>query len=87
LRRSGKESASILLVIVTRHDPALYEFLQRRLTDIEGVQIIVERRQGERRRLRQPPERERRRQGDRRQPRRERRYVGYTFVWLDVPAA
>jgi len=87
LRRSGKESASILLVIVARHDPALYEFLQHRLTDIEGVQIIVERRQGERRQQRQPAERERRRQGDRRQPRRERRYVGYTFVWLDVPAA
>jgi len=72
---------------VARRDPALYEYLQRRLAGIEGVQIIVDRRQGERRQRRQPPERERRRQGDRRRPRREQRFMGYTFVWLDVPAA
>jgi hypothetical protein len=38
-----------LLVVVHQDDHPLFEYLQRRFADVRGVQVILERREGERR--------------------------------------
>jgi len=70
----------ILLVIVARHDIALYQYLARRLTGVQGVEVIVDRRHAERRSQRQAVTVDRRAGHERRVGRGERRYIGYTFV-------
>jgi class 3 adenylate cyclase/tetratricopeptide (TPR) repeat protein len=53
--------------LVVAHDrPAIHDYLGQVATDLPGVRVILDRRRGERRRLRVPPERERR-TGERRQ--------------------
>ena len=68
-----------LLIVVRRHDVALFEYLQRRLEGVRRVKVILERRMADRRHeLRQ-------RAPDRRRLRRRLRLgqassLGYTFV-------
>ena len=68
-----------LLIVVRRHDVALFEHLQRRLEGVRGVKVMLERRAGDRRHeLRQ-------RAPDRRRLRRRLRLgqassLGYTVV-------
>jgi hypothetical protein len=50
-----------MLLVVRRHDPTLFEYLQRRLVGVRGVKVIRERRQGDRRREARPPAKDRRR--------------------------
>jgi hypothetical protein len=38
-----------LLVVVCQDDHSLFEYIQRRFADVRGVQVILERREGERR--------------------------------------
>jgi hypothetical protein len=73
----------ILLVILPRHDLPLYQYLARRLSGVEGAQIILDRRHGQRRRATQPAAVERRSGVERRQGLAEERFSGYTFVRLD----
>lgn len=39
-----------LLIVVRREEHALFEYLQRRFADVRGVKVILERREGDRRR-------------------------------------
>ena len=39
-----------LLIVVRRHDSMLFEYLQRRLDDVRGVKVLLERRVSDRRR-------------------------------------
>ena len=39
-----------MLIVVRPNDTALYKYLQRRLAGVKGVQVILERRQADRRR-------------------------------------
>jgi hypothetical protein len=71
---------------VARHDASLYQYLIHRFTGVQGVQIILDRRQAERRREQRPPAIDRRQGGERRQGRDERRHVGYTLVTLESPS-
>jgi hypothetical protein len=75
----------ILLVIVARHDAALFQYLSRSLTGVQGVEVILDRRQAERRRQRQAVTFDRRASPERRVARGERRYLGYTFVNVERP--
>jgi hypothetical protein len=50
-----------LLLVVERREQRLYEYLQRSLGGVSGVRVILERRHVERRRARNPVDRERRR--------------------------
>ena len=82
LARSDDRGRRILLVIVARRDQALCDYLARRLAGVEGVRVILDRRQGQRRQERQPQAPERRRGRERRTGRHEQRFLGYTFVRL-----
>jgi len=68
-----------LLIVVALGDRSLYDYLSRRLATIEGVQVLLERRQSERRGERRPVSLERR-QTDRRQQRSTAQFMGCTFV-------
>jgi hypothetical protein len=70
-----------LLIVVALGDRSLYDYLSRRLATIDGVQVILERRQSERRGERRPVTLERR-QMDRRQQRSAAQFMGCTFVRL-----
>jgi hypothetical protein len=74
-----------LIVVVAAQDRSLYEYLTRGLATVEGVRVILERRQGERRASPNPVNVERR-QGDRRQPRQIVHFMGCTFVRPSGPA-
>ena len=68
-----------LLIVVRRHDLALFDYLQHRLEGVRGVKVILERRLGDRRRA------VRERAPDRRHLRRRLRLgqassLGYTVV-------
>jgi hypothetical protein len=68
-----------LLIVVRRHDVALFEYLQRRLDGVRGVKVILERRGADRRHELRP------RAPDRRRLRRRLRLgqassLGYTVV-------
>ena len=39
-----------LLIVVDRHDHTLFEYLQQRFAGVRGVKVILERREGDRRR-------------------------------------
>lgn len=71
-----------LLIVVALKDRGLYEYLSRGLADVEGVQVILERRQSERRGRPREVSWERR-QGDRRQPRGVIRSMGCTFIRVE----
>lgn len=59
------EQSENSLVIVTRNKPALFAYVKRLLTSYRHIQVIVDRRRGERRELIAPVECDRR-QADRR---------------------
>jgi hypothetical protein len=71
------------LFIVPRGDVARYEHLVRLLRDVAGATVIMDRRQGERRRGSGAPSPERRRI-DRRVRRPERNSLGYALVRFTV---
>lgn len=79
--RSRPSTTVQLLIVVALGDRSLYDYLSRRLATIEGVQVILERRQSERRGERRPVSLERR-QTDRRQQRSPAQFMGCTFVRL-----
>ena len=56
-----REDQSRWLVIVQRHQPALYRHVKQELAGIERAQVIIDRRFGSRRRLKRPYRMERRR--------------------------
>lgn len=68
-----------LLIVVARGDRSLYEYLSRGLATVDGVHVLVERRQSERRGSARAVSWERR-QADRRQPRGVVHSMGCTFV-------
>ncbi len=68
-----------LLIVVALKDRGLYEYLSRGLADVEGVQVLLERRQSERRGRAREVSWERR-QGDRRQSRGVVHSMGCTFI-------
>ncbi len=70
-----------LLIVVERRSQDLYEYLRHDLTGVRGVEVIVDRRHGERRRGRHSVLRERRR-ADRRQERGVIHSMGCRFVRL-----
>ena len=72
-----------MLLVVRRHDPTLFEYLQRRLVGVRGVQVILERRQGDRRREARPPAKDRRRV-QRRLRHGQMSSLGYTSVRFRV---
>jgi len=74
-----------LIVVVEAQDRSLYDYLTRGLATVEGVQVILERRQGERRTSPASVNVERR-QGDRRQLRQVVQFMGCTFIRLSTPA-
>jgi hypothetical protein len=74
-----------LIVVVAGHDRGLFEYLTRGLATVEGVQVILDRRQGERRMSPRPVGVERR-QGDRRQPRQVVHFMGCSFVRASAPS-
>ena len=73
-----------LLMIVRRHDQALYDYLQRRLAGVRGVKVILERRAGDRRRAASVPARDRRRL-ERRLRLGQASPLGYTIVRFRRP--
>jgi hypothetical protein len=75
-------NGQLLLIVVALKDRGLYEYLSRGLADVEGVQVLLERRQSERRGRPREVSWERR-QGDRRQPRGVVRSMGCTFIRVE----
>jgi hypothetical protein len=71
-----------LLIVVALKDRALYEYLSRGLAAVEGVQVLLERRQSERRGRPREVSWERR-QADRRQPRGVVHSMGCTFIRVE----
>ncbi len=56
------------LFIVSRQHPDLYVYLRERFSGAENIEVILDRRLGERRRHEVPVDRERRRMDDRSRP-------------------
>ena len=67
-----------LLIVVKRGEEGLYEYVARSMAGVEGVYVMLDRRQGERRQGARPMLEERR-QGERRQTRGVQS-IGCTFV-------
>jgi hypothetical protein len=76
-----------LLVIVARKETSLHQYLTARFAGIEGVQVILDRRHGERRRGHTHVDIERRRGGERRHLSGEAHHFGFTLVRLGPPPA
>jgi hypothetical protein len=70
----------VLLVIVARREESLYRYLTARFAGIAGVEVILERRQAERRRQQIPHGSERRAGTDRRRRRGEPHRFGFTLL-------
>jgi len=68
-----------LLFVVSQHEASLYEHLQRELDGVDGVQVMLERRQGERRVEHQDVARDQRRD-ERRMRQGEVCALGYTVI-------
>lgn len=68
-----------LLIVVRRRDQALFDYLQGRLAGVRGVEVILERRAGDRRRAVHAFSRDRRRLERRLRPG-EASALGYTMV-------
>jgi hypothetical protein len=77
--RSRPSTSVQLLIVVALGDRSLHEYLCRRLATIEGVKVLLERRQSERRSERRPVSLERR-QTERRQQRSTAQFMGCSFV-------
>ena len=70
-----------MLIVVRPNDTTLYEHLQRNLAGVEGVKVILNRRQADRRREQSPPMMaDERRRRDKRIRRGETVGLGYTVV-------
>ena len=70
-----------MLIVVRPNDTTLYEHLQRNLAGVEGVKVILDRRQADRRREQSPPMMaDERRRRERRIRRGEAVGLGYTVV-------
>ena len=72
----------MLLVIVARKEEALYRYLCARFAGVTGVEVILERRRGERRREQIPRGSERRAGVERRRRRGESSAFGFTLLRL-----
>ena len=83
-RPKAVSSEAQLIVAVAEHDRGLFEYLTRGLATVEGVQVILDRRRGERRLSPRPVSMERR-QGDRRQPRQVVHFMGCSFIRASAP--
>jgi hypothetical protein len=70
------------LIVVHPREVALYEYLRRRLATVKDVEVIFDRRRGERRVVRQPVGAERR-AGERRRRGRYLSPLGYLIVRVD----
>jgi len=68
-----------LLLVVSQHEAALYENLQRELAGVNGVRVMLERRQGERR-VEQQEVTEEQRHDERRVRQGEVSALGYTVI-------
>lgn len=68
-----------LLIVVKGGDRSLYEHLTWAMAEVTGVQVLMERRRGQRRGAARPVSRDRR-QADRREPRSVVQSIGCTFV-------
>lgn len=68
-----------VLVIIAVKEPALYEYLRRRLAGVKGVRVMIERRRGDRRRQVGDGPCDRRRR-DRRVRRGQTSALGYTLL-------
>ncbi|HEV8585127.1 MAG TPA: hypothetical protein VGT02_09170 [Methylomirabilota bacterium] len=71
------------IFIVARDRPDLYRYLSQTFSDAENVQVIWDRRSGERRTVGEGPQSAERRRGDRRTRTNvdhELRTVGYAFI-------
>ena len=76
----SRPSVSVhLFIVVAMKDHGLFEYLSRGLSAVEGVKVVLERRQSERRGPAQAVSWERR-QADRRQPRGVVHSMGCTFI-------
>jgi hypothetical protein len=75
-----------VLLIVAIKEGALYEYLRARLISVRGVQVMVERRRGDRRRERADVPDDRRKR-DRRVRRGQTSALGYTLVRFGRPPA
>lgn len=84
-RAKSTASGPQLIVVVGAQDRSLYDYLTRGLATVEGVQVILDRRRGERRVSPRLVNVERR-QGERRQPRQVVQFMGCMFVRLTAPA-
>jgi hypothetical protein len=76
------------LFIVARDRPDLYRYLSQTFADAENVEVVWDRRQGERRQNSQgsaPPDRRRRDRRTRQQVDEELRTVGYAFLTVEEP--
>jgi len=73
-----------LLIVVRRRDQALYDYLHSRLAGVRGVEVILERRAGDRRRAAYVPARDRRRLERRLRPG-QASALGYTIVRFRRP--
>jgi hypothetical protein len=71
----------MLFIIVPRRESSLHRYLSLRFAGVEGVQVVLERRQSERRRVQRSFSVERRR-ADRRSPRSAAQVFGVTLVHL-----
>ncbi|TMQ14076.1 MAG: hypothetical protein E6K82_27615 [Candidatus Rokuibacteriota bacterium] len=74
--------SSMLLVIVAPREVSLHRYLTMRFVGVPGVQIILDRRHGERRRAQTPHDTERRNRSERRRHRGEVHHLGFTLVRL-----
>jgi hypothetical protein len=72
-----------LLVIVARKETSLHQYLTMRFAGVRGVQVILDRRHGERRREQRPLDVERRSHRERRHRRGEVHHFGFTLVRLE----
>jgi hypothetical protein len=71
-----------LLFVVSRDQPQLYEYLVRSLSGYESIEVIMDRRRHDRRRMNEPRGRERRRTDRRVRPHEPAQFfpLGYTIV-------
>jgi hypothetical protein len=77
---------SRLLFIVSHEEPRLYHYARAAFADTEAVEVILDRRRGERRRTRRPVDVDRRR-GDRRvtDVGQTLRHLGWATAWSASP--
>jgi hypothetical protein len=74
------------IFIVARDRPDLYRYLSQTFADAENVQVIWDRRAGERRVANTEPRRPERRRGERRRRasvEQELRTIGYAFISIE----